>query len=48
MLRFASWNAAVEPERAAVLDQLKRRKVLRMSQMAASATDSVHAAAALQ
>jgi hypothetical protein len=48
MFLCASVNCAGEALRAAVADQLKSRNVDRMSQMAASATASVHAAAALQ
>jgi hypothetical protein len=45
MLRVTSVNWAVEEERAAALDQGKRRKQERRSQRAVSATDSVQAAA---
>lgn len=45
---LASMNLSLSPERAAVLDQLRFRKTEMMSQIAASATDSVQAAAALQ
>ena len=48
MFLCASVNWVGEALRAAVADQEKGRKVERMSQMAVSATASVHAAAELQ
>lgn len=48
MFLFAFWNSETEQERAAWLDQVKARKVLRIRNIAASATDSVQAAAELQ
>lgn len=48
MFWWASVNLAVSRERAAMADQVNFRKPVRISQIAASATDSVQAGAELQ